>query len=472
MDIQIYNSLTRKKEKFIPIEKDVLKMYSCGPTVYNFVHIGNLRAYFFMDLITRVFKLNGYKVENVMNITDVGHLVSDADEGEDKMLVASKREKKSPFEIAKFYEKSFLEDIKSLNISFPWKIARATEHIKEMEDFVKILLEKGFAYETKNTIYFNTAKVNHGNPILAPQKEGKIAGARISLDSEKKNADDFALWIKAPDNHIMKWDSFFGKAYPGWHLECSVMSEKYLGKKFDIHTGGTDHIPVHHENEIKQSIGKNGDVPCNFFMHVEFLQVNGGKMSKSIGNVYTLKDLQEKGYDPLDFRYFLMQTSYRKPINFTFDSLNSSKKALLNLRKEYLRLTNIVNNGSGNALNKKIYEKELYKFKEALNDDLNITKALSIVWEIIKSKDINEKTKIDILDKFDEVLGLKLKESEKYIKEEKIELDKEIEKLLNERKNARENKNFELSDKIRDILFEKGFKVIDKDGNQYLEKKD
>lgn len=472
MDIQIYNSLTRKKEKFIPIEKNVLRMYSCGPTVYNFVHIGNLRAYFFMDLITRVFKLNGYKIENVMNITDVGHLVSDADEGEDKMLVASKREKKSPFEIAKFYEQAFLEDVKSLNITLPWKIARATEHIKEMENFVKILLEKGYAYKTKNTIYFDTSKVNEGNPILAPQKEGKIAGARINLDNEKKNADDFALWIKAPENHIMKWDSFFGKSYPGWHLECSVMSEKYLGKKFDIHTGGTDHIPVHHENEIKQSIGKNGDIPCNFFMHVEFLQVNGGKMSKSIGNVYTLKDLEEKGYDPLDFRYFLMQTSYRKPINFTFDSLNSSKKALLNLRKEYLRLKNIVNKENDELLDKEIYTNVLYNFKGALNDDLNITKALSIVWEIIKNKSINEKTKLEILDKFDEVLGLNLKESENYIKEEKIELDKEIEKLLSERQKARENKDFILSDKIRDVLFEKGFKVIDKDGKQYLEKKD
>lgn len=469
MDIKIYNSLTRKKEIFKPVEKGVLKMYSCGPTVYNFVHIGNLRAYFFMDIIVRTFKFNNYKVYNVMNITDVGHLVSDGDEGEDKMLVASKRENKSPFEIAKFYEKVFFEDIKNLNILMPKKIARATEHIKEMENFVKILLEKGFAYETKNTIYFDTSKVNNGKPILAKQKEGKLAGARIELDTEKKNPDDFALWIKAPENHIMKWDSFFGKAYPGWHLECSVMSEKYLGKTFDIHTGGTDHIPVHHENEIKQSIGKNGCAPCNYFMHVEFLQVDGGKMSKSIGNVYTLKELKEKGFDPLDFRYFLMQSSYRKPINFTFESLNASKIALNNLRKEYLKIKKEANDEE----NTKVFEENINEFNETINDDMNITKALSILWKIVKSEEINKITKLKLIEKMDEVFGLDIKNSEKYIvtKEDDIEISEEIKKLLEQRKEARENKNFELSDKIRDILCEKGYVVIDKKEGQIIEKR-
>lgn len=469
MDIKIYNSLTRKKEIFKPVEKGVLKMYSCGPTVYNFVHIGNLRAYFFMDIIVRTFKFNNYKVYNVMNITDVGHLVSDGDEGEDKMLVASKRENKSPFEIAKFYEKVFFEDIKNLNILIPKKIARATEHIKEMENFVKILLEKGFAYETKNTIYFDTSKVNNGKPILAKQKEGKLAGARIELDTEKKNPDDFALWIKAPENHIMKWDSFFGKAYPGWHLECSVMSEKYLGKTFDIHTGGTDHIPVHHENEIKQSIGKNGCAPCNYFMHVEFLQVDGGKMSKSIGNVYTLEELKEKGFDPLDFRYFLMQSSYRKPINFTFESLNASKIALNNLRKEYLKIKKEANDEE----NTKVFEENINEFNETINDDMNITKALSILWKIVKSEEINKITKLKLIEKMDEVFGLDIKNSEKYIvtKEDDIEISEEIKKLLEQRKEARENKNFELSDKIRDILYEKGYVVIDKKEGQIIEKR-
>ena len=470
MDIQIYNSLTRKKEIFKPVEKGVLKMYSCGPTVYDYVHIGNLRAYFFMDLICRVFKFNGYKIQNVMNITDVGHLVSDGDEGEDKMIKAAKKEKKSPFDIARFYEKEFLKDIDKLNILRPWKIVRATEHIKPMEEFVKVLLENGFAYKTKNTIYFDTSKVNNGKPILARQTEGKKAGARIEVDKEKKNPEDFALWIKAPENHIMKWDSFFGKAYPGWHLECSVMSEMYLGKIFDIHTGGTDHIPVHHENEIKQSMGKNNCVPSNYFMHVDFLQVDGTKMSKSLGNIYTLETLENKGYNPLDFRYFLMQTSYRKLMNFTFESLNASKMALENLRKIYIDLNEDTKKLKEGNLKK--YDELINLFNEAINDDLNITKALSIVWDVVKDSDISDNTKLAFLKKVDEVLGLDLENSEKYVKLEKeVVLDDELKELLDKRKKAREDKDFALSDKIRDILKEKGYIVIDtKDGMQVLNK--
>ena len=474
MDIQIYNSLTRKKEIFKPVEKGVLKMYSCGPTVYDYVHIGNLRAYFFMDLICRVFKFNGYRIQNVMNITDVGHLVSDGDEGEDKMIKAAKKEKKSPFDIARFYEKEFLKDIDKLNILRPWKIVRATEHIKPMEEFVKVLLENGFAYKTKNTIYFDTSKVNNGKPILARQTEGKKAGARIEVDKEKKNPEDFALWIKAPENHIMKWDSFFGKAYPGWHLECSVMSEMYLGKIFDIHTGGTDHIPVHHENEIKQSMGKNNCVPSNYFMHVDFLQVDGTKMSKSLGNIYTLETLEDKGYNPLDFRYFLMQTSYRKLMNFTFESLNASKMALENLRKIYIDLNEKVNEDTEKLKedNLKKYDELINLFNEAINDDLNITKALSIVWDVVKDSDISDNTKLAFLKKVDEVLGLDLENSEKYVKLEKeVVLDDELKELLDKRKKAREDKDFALSDKIRDILKEKGYIVIDtKDGMQVLNK--
>lgn len=484
MEIKIYNTLTRKKEIFKPVEEGVLKMYSCGPTVYNFVHIGNLRAYFFMDLIARIFKYNGYKVKNVMNITDVGHLVSDGDEGEDKIEKASKLEKKSPFEIARFYEEAFLKDIKKLNILKPWKIVRATDHIKEMENFVKDLLDKGFAYETKNTIYFDTSKVNHGNPILDPQNDGKIAGARIELDSEKKHPDDFALWIKAPENHIMKWDSFFGKAYPGWHLECSVMSEKYLGEVFDIHTGGTDHIPVHHENEIKQSIGKNGKVPAHYFMHVEFLKIDGGKMSKSLGNIYTLNDLKEKGFTPLDFRYFLMQSSYRKPINFTFDSLKASSIAFNNIKKEYFKISDEINENKKEN-EKDITEEELKreseeilaKFKKEINDDLNITKALSILWETINSS-LDSKVKKHILDDMDKVFGFNLKllyneyleEKNKDTKDIKEEIPEKVSMLLNKRKEARGNKDYRLSDKIRDEIKSMGYEIIDTKDGQELRK--
>lgn len=252
MKIYFYNTLTRKKDEFIPIDEKEIRMYSCGPTVYYFAHIGNLRAYLFMDTLRRTLKYNGYKLKHVMNITDVGHLVSDADEGEDKMLKAAKRENKNPYEIAQFYMEAFLNDLDLLNIDKPEIIARATEHIDIMEQYVKKIIENGYTYKTDNTIYFDTSKLPDYGVLSNKKIEEQKAGARVDFDNNKKNISDFALWIKAPENHIMKWDSFFGKCYPGWHLECSAMSYKYLGENFDIHTGGIDHIPIHHENEIAQ----------------------------------------------------------------------------------------------------------------------------------------------------------------------------------------------------------------------------
>ena len=255
MSIKFYNTLTRKEEEFKPNTKEEIRIYSCGPTVYYFAHIGNLRAYLFMDNLRRVLKYNGYKLKHVMNITDVGHLVSDADEGEDKMLKAAKRENKDPYEIAEFYMNAFLKDIDSLNIDRPEIIARATEHIDVMEDYVKKIIENGYTYQTEDTVYFDTSKLKKYGILSNRNVEDQKAGARVEFDKNKKNISDFALWIKAPENHIMKWDSFFGKSYPGWHLECSAMGYKYLGENFDIHTGGVDHIPIHHEIEIAQSQG-------------------------------------------------------------------------------------------------------------------------------------------------------------------------------------------------------------------------
>jgi cysteinyl-tRNA synthetase len=311
MDIYFYNTLTRKKELFKSNEAGLVKMYSCGPTVYYFAHIGNLRAYLFMDTLRRTLKYNGYSLKHVMNITDVGHLVSDADEGEDKMMKAAKRENKDPFEIANFYMNAFLNDIDKMNIDKPEIIARATEHIDVMEEYVKKIIENGYTYQTEDTIYFDTSKLDKYGELSNINAEEQKAGARVDFDTNKKNVTDFALWIKAPENHIMKWDSFFGKCYPGWHLECSAMGYKYLGENFDIHTGGIDHIPIHHENEIAQSKGFSGKIPANYWMHVDFLTVNGGKMSKSLNNLYTLKDLEEKGYSPLVYRMFNFNSVYR-----------------------------------------------------------------------------------------------------------------------------------------------------------------
>ncbi len=461
MSIKIYNTLTRKKEEFISNNQKEVKMYSCGPTVYYFAHIGNLRAYLFMDNLRRVLKYNGYKLKHVMNITDVGHLVSDADEGEDKMLKAAKRENKNPYEIAEFYMNAFLKDIDSLNIDRPEIIARATEHIDIMEEYVQKIIENGYTYQTEDTIYFDTSKLNKYGILSNRNIEDQKAGARVEFDKNKKNISDFALWIKAPENHIMKWDSFFGKSYPGWHLECSAMGYKYLGEKFDIHTGGVDHIPIHHENEIAQSKGFCGKIPANYWMHVEFLQINGGKMSKSLNNLYTLKDLEEKGYEPLVYRMFNYTSNYRAQINFTFEAMESAKIALNRLREGYLKHSEGTDEISDEEIKK--YEE---KFLEAINDDLNMPVAMSVIWEIIKNPKKSKKIQ-KLLLKFDEVLGLNL---ESYKKSEEADLPMEIQDLIIKRNQARENKNWNESDRIRDILIEKGYLVKDSKEGTKVEK--
>ncbi len=460
MSIKFYNTLTRKKEEFRPIDENEVRMYSCGPTVYYFAHIGNLRAYLFMDTLRRVLKYNGYKLKHVMNITDVGHLVSDADEGEDKMMKAAKRENKNPFEIAKFYMDAFLADIDKLNVDRPEIIARATEHIDVMEEYVKKIIENGFTYQTEDTVYFDTSKLDKYGVLSNRNVEDQKAGARVEFDKNKKNISDFALWIKAPENHIMKWDSFFGKSYPGWHLECSAMGCKYLGDHFDIHTGGVDHIPIHHENEIAQSKGYSGKIPANFWMHVEFLQINGGKMSKSLNNLYTLKDLEEKGYEPLVYRMFNFTSNYRAQINFTFEAMDSAKIALNRLREGYLKHCEGTSDVSDAEI--EAYEQ---RFLDAINDDLNMPVAMSVVWDVVKNPNKSQKLK-NLLLRFDEVLGLDLKN---YKKEENV-LPEEVLELVNARNEARTNKNWAESDRIRDILIEMGYTVKDSKEGTIVEK--
>ena len=449
--IYFYNTLTRKKEEFKPIDEKEIRMYSCGPTVYYFAHIGNLRAYLFMDTLRRVLKYNGYQLKHVMNITDVGHLVSDADEGEDRMLKAARRENKDPFEIAQFYMDAFLKDIDKLNIDRPEIIARATEHIPEMEAYVKQIIANGYTYETEDTVYFDTSKLKKYGVLSNINIDDQKAGARVEFDTNKKNVTDFALWIKAPENHIMKWDSFFGKSYPGWHLECSAMGHKYLGENFDIHTGGVDHIPIHHENEIAQAMGYCGKIPANYWMHVEFLQVNGAKMSKSLNNLYTIKDLEEKGYEPAVFRMFNFTSTYRAQINFTFEAMDSAKTALKRLREGYLK------HKEGNfAVPAEEIQEYKEKFIEAINDDLNMPIAMSIVWDIVKNPN-KSRDYAELLNDFDKVLGFDLESYEK----QETSLPDEIQKLVEERNKARSDKNWAESDRIRDILVEKGYTVKD-----------
>lgn len=459
--LKLYNTLTRKKEEFVPLKKGTVKMYSCGPTVYNYAHIGNMRAYIFMDTLRKVLKYNGYKVKHVMNITDVGHLVSDADEGEDKMAKTARIENRSVYEIAKEYTDAFMKDIKALNIDTPEHIAKATEHIREMEIYVNDIVKNGYAYETSKGVYFDTSKLpNYGKMLSNNNIDDLKAGARVEVDTEKRNPQDFALWIKAPKEHIMKWNSKWGLCYPGWHIECSAMSRKYLGDKFDIHTGGVDHIPIHHENEIAQSIGATGHNLANYWMHVEFLLIDGGKMSKSLGNVYTLNDLKAKGIDALSYRYFTYSSHYRNKLNFTWDAIKSAKNSLNKLR-DMIALHKDVNK----KIDKNIISKYEEQFLDAINDDMNMPVAVSVVWEIAKEKEKSNDF-YELIKKFDSVLSLDLDKNDK----EDINIPEDIKLILNERKDARKNENFAKSDELRDKLKELGYIVKDTKDGQIIEK--
>ncbi len=460
MTLKIYNTLTREKEEFKPLEGNKVRIYSCGPTVYSYAHIGNFRTYIFMDTLRRVLKYNGYKLKHVMNITDVGHLESDADEGEDKMLKAAKKENKDPYEIAEFYTQAFFRDFDILNIDRPEIICKATEHIQEMLQYVKEIMANGYAYETSRGIYFDISKLDK-YPVLSTRKvDEQIAGARVAVDEEKRNPEDFAIWIKAPENHIMKWESPWGLAYPGWHIECSAMSRKYLGDEFDIHTGGIDHIPTHHENEIAQSKGATGKMPAKCWMHCNYLQVDGGKMSKSLGNVYTVSTLIERGINPLAFKLFCFSSHYRNNINFTFESIEATNKAYTRLKEGYNKHKEGTEDINDNTINDfKI------KFEEAINDDLNMPMAMGIVWDVIKYPSKSKKL-AQLLEKFDEVLGLKISENVK----NSSDLPDEVKDLIAKRKQARENKDWKQSDILRDKISELGYVVKDTKNGMEVDK--
>lgn len=459
MDIYFYNTLTHSKEKFKPLDNKEVRIYSCGPTVYKDATIGNMRTNIFQDNLRRTLEYNGLKVKQAMNITDVGHLVSDGDEGEDKMIKSAKQEGKTPLEIANYYTKLFFRDLERLNIEIPEIICKATDNIQDMLKVVEELVKNGYAYETSTAIYFDISKLDKYPVLSNLDVENQKAGARVEVDTEKRNPHDFAVWIKAPANHLMKWDSPWGPSYPGWHIECSVMSQKYLGEVFDIHTGGIDLIPTHHENEIAQSKGMCGKVPANYWMHGEFLLINGGKMSKSLGNVYLLQDIVDRGYDPLVYKLFCYSIQYRKKLNFTWEGMDAAKISLDRLRESYQKHLNGRANVSEELIAK--YEKD---FNEAINDDLNMPVAMSVVWEVAKQ---TEKSKqfAELLLKMDAVMGLNITEKEK-----KEEIPREIQTLLEARKVARENKEWEKSDQLREKIYQLGYAVKDTKEGQIVEK--
>ncbi len=456
--LKVYNTLSRKKEDFKELHEGEITMYSCGPTVYNYAHIGNLRTYVFMDLLRRVLLYDGYKLKGVMNITDVGHLTSDGDEGEDKMDKRAKETGKTPKEIADFYTNIFMTDLAKLNISLPEIIAKATEHIDDMIKYVQRLVDSGFAYETSDGVYFDISKFPKYGELSRLNLDEQIAGARVEVNSEKRNPQDFAVWKKADPNHIQQWPSPWGMGYPGWHIECSAMSQKYLGEVFDIHTGGVDHIPVHHENEIAQNEALTGKKSVDYWMHGEFMLVNNGKMSKSLGNTYTIASLEEMGYSPMVFRYFCLNAHYRKKLNFTFEGMDSAKVS-------YERLCAILRSHSyGLAL---VDDDTLNGFKkefdDAINDDINIPMALGVLWKMTKLPLTSQVYQLAL--EMDKVLGLSLDKVEDYLNSLVSDIPEGVVNLAEERKEAKANKNWAKADELRGKITELGYNVLDsKDG--------
>lgn len=460
MELKIFNSLTKKKEVVKPINNTVT-FYFCGPTVYWFQHIGNMRAFFVMDSVRRAVKYLGYNINHAMNITDVGHMTSDEDEGEDKMEVAAKREQKRPEEVAKFYWDVCHKDMQALNIEDPEHICPATSVIKEIIAFIEDILKNGYGYITSNGVYYDTSKFKDYGRLGGMNQNEKKFGARIEVDEEKRNPADFVLWVKAKDNHIQRWDSPWGVGYPGWHIECSTIGNKFLGEHIDLHGGGVEHKTVHHENEIAQNYAKTGHEVVKNWFHLEHLMFNGGKMSKSKGEIYTLSKLIEKGYSPMDLRLFFLSAHYSKPQNFTIEALDNAKDSLNNLKRLLLKHKN----GSAKIEKAKLDEYKT-KFSEYVADDINSPLALSVVWDALK----NNPASIDIYNlilDFDKFLGLRLND----VKEEKVEdnspIPQEVIDLAEKRKQARNDKNYALSDQLRDQISSLGFTIVDKPKNEY-----
>lgn len=413
MDLYLYNSLTRQKELFTSIDSKKVKLYTCGMTVYDYAHIGHGRKYIMDDILRRVLTANGFKVNHIQNVTDVGHLISDADEGEDKLEKGAKKQGKTVWEIADYFTKNFYDSMDKLNIIRPSVICKATEHIKEQIDLIEKLFKNGYAYDTAEAVYFDTSKFKDYGKMFGQKVSEKRIGVRdeVKTDSNKRNPQDFALWFKRVGNfadHAMHWESPWGDGFPGWHIECSAMSMKYLGDQIDIHTGGEDHLSIHHPNEIAQSEGATGKKPFSkFWVHSAFLTVDGTKMSKSLDNFYTISDIVKRGFDPLALRYLFLGAHYKKPINFTWVSLDGASKGLKRLQSTVNSLKITDRTILSQEKNEKVNEYRV-KFNQAINDDLNTSKAMAVMFEMLKSN-ISSEDKYDLAISFDEVLGLNLK---------------------------------------------------------------
>ncbi len=451
--LKLYNTLTRKKEEFKPIHNGKVGLYSCGPTVYSYQHIGNLRTYIFSDILKRILMYDKYKVKHVMNVTDVGHLTSDADTGEDKIEKAAKKEGKKAQDIADYYLKIFREDFKKLNIISPNIWSKATKHIKEQIKLLKRLEKKGFTYKTSDGIYFDTLKFPEYGKLAKLNIKGLKEGKRIEK-GEKRNKTDFALWkfSEKPGARQQEWKSPWGVGFPGWHLECSAMSMKYLGEHFDMHTGGIDHVPIHHTNEIAQSQAATGKKFVNYWLHSGWLLSHGEKISKSTGGLYTISELEKKEFPPLVFRYFCLTTHYKKPLNFSIKNLEKA-------RESYQRLKNILLDIKND---RKINKKYLSEFENAINNDLDMPKALQILWKLVR--DEKAVGKLKAIREMDRVFGLDL------LKKEKIKIPKEVKNLAEERKKLRKKKDWKKADEIRKKINKLGYIIEDTQKGYMLKK--
>ncbi len=454
--MKLYNTLTRKKEELIPIRDRIVGIYSCGPTVYWNQHIGHMYAYVHWDVLARFLRYLDYKVTWVMNITDVGHMTSDEDMGEDKMEKGAQREGLTVWQIADKYIVQFLESMHALNIKKPDVLCRATEHIGEQIELIKLIEKNGFTYKTKTGLVFDTSKFPDYAKFAKLSLKDQKAGARVEIDPEKKNAYDFLLWVTNQPKHIMQWDSPWGKGFPGWHVECTAMSTKYLGEKFDIHTGGKEHIPVHHTNEIAQGFGAFGHQTANFWLHNEWLTLKGEKISKSLGNMITVADIKEKGIDPLALRYLILNSNYRKGMDFTWEALSGAQTALNNLRDQVVA----ARMQKGRTILSPEKEDKLSDFRQefinALTDDLNVSRALSLLWGVLKSN-IPSEDKYDLAISFDEVLGLCLSEFQQI----ELQIPNEVKKMLEEREILRKSGEYEKADEIRKKMEAEGYKIED-----------
>lgn len=462
MEIKLYNTLSRKKEIFKPLKNKQVGIYTCGPTVYWYQHIGNLRSYIFADILKRVLIFNEFKIRHVMNVTDVGHLTSDSDEGEDKIEKAAAKEGKKTKDVANYYWKIFRDDFKKLNIIEPDVWCKATDHIKEQIGLIKKLEEKGCTYVTGDGVYFDTGKFKDYGKLAKLKKEGLEAGKRIEM-KDKRNKTDFALWkfSQEPGKRQQEWNSPWGLGFPGWHIECSAMSMKYLGENFDIHTGGIDHIPIHHTNEIVQSEAATGKKFVNYWLHGAFLISKGEKISKSKGGLYTITELKEKGFVPLAYRYFILTAHYRSPLDFSLKNLKAAQNALTNLKNALSNIAIADKKTSDSPLFRQLKE----KFDNAASDDLNMPKALAVLWQVVRHPGLSSGEKRRLTSDFDKIFGLNL------LKTEKKSVPRGIKELAEKRNRLRAEKNWQEADKIRWKIESLGWIIEDTSAGSIIKKK-